>query len=70
MSAFMDARRKDPSVNLSFEGDFMKRGTEHAIRRGRRRPEEALRLRVSNYSLSHSLPPLCVCVWLVFVLIV
>ncbi len=51
MNAFMDLRRKDPTVNLSTDGEFMKRGTAHAIRRGRRRPEEALTLRVSFQSI-------------------
>jgi hypothetical protein len=47
MNAFMELRRKDPTVNLSTDGEFMQRGTAHAVRRGRRRPEEALTLRVS-----------------------
>ncbi len=51
MNAFMELRRKDPTVNLSTDGEFMKRGTAHAIRRGRRRPEEALTLRVSFRSI-------------------
>lgn len=46
MSAFMEMRKQDPKVNLSTDGEFMKRGTIHAIRRNRRRPEEALTLRV------------------------
>jgi hypothetical protein len=46
MSAFMEMRRKDPSVNLSYDGPLLKRGNEHAIKRMRRRPEEELTLSV------------------------
>lgn len=48
MNAFMELRKQDPTQNLSYEGDFMKKANEHAVRRMRRKPEEALTLKVSR----------------------
>jgi hypothetical protein len=47
MNEFMAIRRKDPTANLSTDGEFMKKANEYAVKRGRRRPEEELSLRVS-----------------------
>jgi hypothetical protein len=46
MNKFMEIRRKDPSVNLSHDGEFLKQGNKHAIRRMRRKPEEELSYQV------------------------
>jgi hypothetical protein len=49
MNEFMAIRRKDPTANLSTDGEFMKKANEYAIKRGRRRPEEELTLRVCYF---------------------
>lgn len=45
MNAYMDLRRKDPTVNLSYDGEFLKQGNEYAVKRNRRRPEEQLSIK-------------------------
>lgn len=53
MDKFLEMRRKDPTQNLSSEGDFMKLANQHAVHRLRRKPDEALSLRVSTLFYPH-----------------
>lgn len=48
MNKFMELRRKNPNITLNSDGEFLKSANEYAIARGRRRPDEALKLRVSS----------------------
>lgn len=50
MNKFMELRRKNPNITLNSDGEFLKSANEYAIARGRRRPDEALKLRVSSTS--------------------
>lgn len=52
MNNFLELRKKDPSVNLNHDGEFLKRANEHAIRRMRRRPDIELSLQVIYLSFS------------------
>ena len=44
-------RKADPTQNLSYEGEFLTRANNHAIKRLSRKPDEAysLRVRPCNY---------------------
>eukprot|EP01031_Cornospumella_fuschlensis_P043345 gene43345-52984_t len=45
MNTYMEMRKVNPNENLNSEGEFMKRANAHAIKRMRRKPDEALLLR-------------------------
>jgi hypothetical protein len=47
MDAFIELRRSDPNATLDTNGEFMKKANEYAIKRGRRKPDEQLKLKVS-----------------------
>lgn len=51
MDKFLEMRRKDPSVSLNQEGEFMTMANRRAVERLRRKPDEALSLKVSKISL-------------------
>jgi hypothetical protein len=48
MDKFLEVRRKDPTQNLSSDGELMKLANKHAIVRLRRKPDEALSLRKAD----------------------
>lgn len=50
MDKFLEMRRKDPTQNLSTEGEFMQLANKRAVERLRRKPDEALNLRVRKCS--------------------
>lgn len=49
MKSFMEQRRINPNITLDTNGEFLQKANEYAIKRGRRRPEEALKLKVSQF---------------------
>ncbi len=51
MDKFLEMRRKDPTQNLTSDGEFMKLANKRAVERLRRKPEEELSLRVSLLSI-------------------
>ncbi len=46
MDKFLEMRRKDPTQNLTSDGELMKMANRRAIERLRRKPDEALILSV------------------------
>jgi hypothetical protein len=51
INKFVEMRKADPNLKLDQDSPFMKLATDHAIRRGMRKPDEQFELRVSRYSV-------------------
>lgn len=49
LKTFLEMRKADPTQNLSYEGEFLTRANNHAIKRLSRKPDEAYSLRVCVY---------------------
>ena len=54
LQTFLDMRRADPNQNLSYDGEFLTRANNHAIKRLTRKPDEAFALRVMEYKNEYS----------------
>eukprot|EP01038_Epipyxis_sp_PR26KG_P006439 gene6439-8859_t len=44
MNSFMELRKKDPTITLNYDGEFLKKASEHGTKRMLRKPDEAFQL--------------------------
>jgi hypothetical protein len=51
INKFVEMRKADPNLKLDQDSPFMKLATDHAIRRGMRKPDEQFELRVRRYTV-------------------